>query len=415
METIKSIFDEECVKLVIDKHLLKKISQYQLFFVNKNEDHIKFFGGNLLGVQVVRFMPQDYDHWFDEVLCIDYGPLGERLETLEEIQPEFRKVTSDTFNLSCIWLCHAILNSHYLTPEEKQTGMIDTLLVLQYKFITSLLYHYFKYPADRQVAEAAYAQLSYKFAIKVYGSWAAVLRNRAESICSQIDPITNKPSIHYDAIMHMGVDKDVTYVLSDSQGRIRDIVKNYYFIFDMVKNSNGRIISTSSIVEYDGEVFLRDKTKNLTAYGRYLNSIITDKNSFIRNELVVIIEKLMHTMSPRLFMETLVWMSTNYRQDGVGVIEEVLNETLIHSFDYLNQERGVVRNTTDIPGLLDKLRGVYMSSRSTDPILISLRSKMETVVKLATGNKTESMIASVRTATMLYIVLRAFTMKHYTG
>ena len=415
METVKSIFDEECSKLVIDQAFLKRISTYQQNFVNKNEEHINFFGGNLLGVQVVRFMPADYDRWFDEVVETDYEHLGQRLETLPEIQPEFRKVSSDTFNLSCVWVCHAIANSKFLTPEEKNTGMLDTLLVLQYKFLTSYMFHSFRYPSDRQTAEAAYAQLSYKFAIKVYGSWSKLLVARSESIFSKTDPVTHKASIHYNTIIKMDNDAKVVFMLNDIQGRIRDMIKNYYAVWKNAHDNGKRIITTSSIVEHDGDAILKDLTKNLTAYGRYLNSIITDKNSFIRDELVVIITKLIDTMPPKLFMETLVWMSNNYRQNGASMIEDVLTETLVHSFDYLNQDRAAVRNTTDIPGLLSKLRGVYMSSRSTDQVLLDLRAKTEKMVRLATGNKTDSLISSVRTGILLYVVLRAYTMKHYSA
>lgn len=405
--SIKAVFDEECAQLEIGPKLVKRLRAYQLGFVNKNDEHIKFFGGNLLGVQVVRFTPMDRDRWFDEILEVDDGPLEERLLALPTVNGDWH-ISSDTMNLSCAWLTHAIFNSSHLSPEQKKEAMIDVMLVLQYKYLTSCIYHYFRYPADPAVAEATYAQLSYKFAIKQYGSWSALLRARAENIIE-------KDSIHYRTLVKMDNDDDVTYLLNDVQGRIRDSVKNIYAVLDRVKKQGIRIASTSAVIEHDGVEILKDKTRSMLAYERYLNSIITDKNSFIRDELCIVIEKIMHTMPPKLFRETLVWMSENYRQQGAGSVEEILNETLIHSFEYLSQNRDVIRNANDLPGLLSRLRGVYMSSRSTDPVLFALREKTEEIVKQATGNKNTSVIASVRTGVLLYICLRSYTMKHYAS
>jgi hypothetical protein len=119
-------------------------------------------------------------------------------------------------------------------------------------------------------------------------------------------------------------------------------------------------------------------------------------------------------MPPKPFLETLKYISNNYRQNGASIIEEVLNETLIHSFDYLSHNRNLIKSTSDLALLLSKLKGVYMSSRSSDPMLITLREKCEIIVKNATGIKNDSVIASIRTGVLLYIILVSYTMKHYT-
>jgi hypothetical protein len=286
--------------------------------------------------------------------------------------------------------------------------MMDVGLVLQYKFLTSRLYRHFRYPADRATAEATYAALSGKFAIKQLGSWNRVLEQRTEDLISP-------EGLHFKAISKMDNDLEVIYLLNDTQGRIRDMLKNIYDVFLQIHHQGIKIQSTSSLMEYDGEVFLKDRSKNLLAYTRYLHSLISDKASFMREELMGVIEKLMHTTPPRLFRETLTWLSDNYRQSGAGKIEELLNEVLIHSFDYLAEERTMVRNHVDLPTLLARLKGVYTSSRSIDPALFSLREKAEWCVKQATGNRNDSVIASVRTSVLLYLVIRTMTMQHYTN
>lgn len=46
---------------------------------------------------------------------------------------------------------------------------------------------------------------------------------------------------------------------------------------------------------------------------------------------------------------------------------------------------------------------------------MKLRKLGEKIIKRATSTKNSSTIASVRTALMLYVVIRAFTMQHYAG
>ena len=209
--SIRAVFEDECSNLVIDTRFVKRLHNYVVGFTHKNPDHIAFFGGNLLGVQVVRFTDVERDEWFNEILEADDMSLEDRLLALPTVNADWN-VSSDTMNLSCIWLLHAIFISK-LPEKDKHQALIDVSLVLQFKFLTSRLYRHFKYPADKAVAEATYAQLSYKYDIKRYGSWQALFNARAEELIS-------KESIHYATIAKMNVDTDVTYMLNDVQGRI---------------------------------------------------------------------------------------------------------------------------------------------------------------------------------------------------
>lgn len=408
METIKEVFDDECKHLRIDFVLARKLSQYSLNFVQKNSDHINFFGGNLLGVDVVRFTEADRNRWFDEILMTNDGPLEERLRATTEVQPEYRIVASDTMNLSCIWLTHAILNSPHLSDKQKHDAAMDCLLIFHYKLITSILFFFIKYPVHKEVAEATYAQLNFKFSLKVYGTWLGLLKARCEDILSE-------GSIHKRTINKMDDDYGVIIAINDIQGRIKDVIKNIYGVFVRVNEQGIRVTTTSQVVAHDGVEILKDKTKNLQAYVRYINTVITDKNSFIRDELVTVIVKLVHTVPPRLFHETLEWMSNNYRQAKASEIEDILNETMIHSFEFLSNNKAIIKNANDLPGLLVKIKGIIMSSRTTDAHIFSMREKAETIVRNATGITNPSTISSVRTAILLYVILRTFTMRHYSN
>lgn len=404
--SVKSVFNEECGDIKIDTKLVKRILQYGQNFVNKNADHIAFFGGNLLGVDTVRFKDADRNQWFDDILEADDISLKGKLHSLPSIDPNF-KVSSDVMNLSCVWLMNAIYTSKQLGAGDKETGLMSVALILQYKLISSIMAHYFPYPADREVALATYASLSRKFALKVYGSWGALLRKRSEDILA-------RNSIHYKTYTEMNDDAAVVYMLNDIQGRLREIVKKMWAEFDKTRNSKSKISSTSSVIVIDGESILRDRSTDHTAYRRYIHETIINKPTFIKTELVEVIGSAMHTMPIKLLNDTLAYMSDNYRQRGDKDIEELLDETLLHAFDFLNSNRSELRDGKDIAGFIARLRTVYMSSRSTDPALLKMRALAEKIIGKAVKTKNDNVIASVRTGVLLYIVLRSFTMKHYS-
>jgi len=405
-ENIKSVFERHCSHLKFDVQLAKKINEFQVWFANKNEDHMTFFGGHLTGVQIVRFTTQDRDSWFTDILGIDDLALEEDLHSLPSINPDY-KVSSSVFNHTCTWLIHKFMNSPLLNDDQKHKAMMDCALVLYYRYLTSLLYKYFVYPADPQIAAATYAQLSYKYELKQHGTWFATLVARCEKLIEQ-------NSIHYKTFKKYDSDIEIVYLLSDSQGRIRDMLKNIYAEFKKVHTQGTRIKVTSALVEHDGEMALRDTTKSLSAYTRYLHSIVSDEHTFVKEELIDLIDRVMKTMPPKLLRTSLQWCSNNQKFTPNKEITELIDITLVHSFGYLSNNRTILKETNDLALLISKLKGVYMSSRSSDTDLLLMRDKARSIVKQATGSKNESLIASIRTGLLLYITLRAFTMNHYS-
>lgn len=413
VNTVKSVFEDECRDVKIDARLVKRIATYRSSFLNRNEDHVAFFGGNLLGVYPIRFKSSDSTSWFDDILEVDDLSLRQRLHALPSIEPRYH-VSSDIFNLSCLWLLHAIHNSQHLSAREKEIGMIEVMLILHYKFLSSLMAHNFPYPADKEVAVATYAALSKKYALKVHGSWSALLHARALDIVSS-------NSIHRQTIVKFDDDKAIVYMVNDIQGRIREVVKKMMAVFYTIKDQNARIGTTSSVLSTDGENIVRDKTRNISAYRRYLHDVIPDKATFIRDEVFSVITGSMHTMPPRGLLEALSFMSDNYHvtdralrtEGGSNIIVELVDETLLHAFDFLSANRNILRQN-DLGMLVSRLKAIYMSSRSSDPSLMKMRDLAEEIVRQTATTKNPSVIASIRTGILLYLVLRAFTMKYYT-
>jgi hypothetical protein len=404
MATVAEVFHRLGQKVTMDSSLVKRLHHFQVSFTTRSEEHAAFFGGNLLGVHQVRFRPSDREAWFDTVLELDEQDIKDGLRECPGIDPGF-KVSSDAFNQSCIWLLHALYASK-LPEGQKQAAMLDTALIYQYKLISSLLAHYFPYPADESVAIATYAELSRKFALKVYGSWGALLQARALDIIGD-------ESIHKDTIRVYNSDKGVVYMANDVQGRIREIINSLTVVFYRVKESGKKYTLVSATMERDGLQVVKDKHSNYQTYTRYLKEVMSDKVSFIRSELTSVISDAMHTMPEHLLDEVLGWMSAHHngRHPEVdGLVDGVLH----HAYDYVTHNRDFNAGRVDLGLLLARLRALYMASRMADPELLKNKELAASIVVQAVKTKNPSIQASLRTALQLYAVLRAFSMSYYT-
>lgn len=405
-KNIRGIFEEFCGDIKIDKRFVRMLRQLRLSFVNRNSDHVQFFGGNLLGVHPVRYRTSDREQWYDEVIEANESDLVESIRDLDSIDPTWVRA-SDPVNLSSVWLMYRIHNTSSLSARDKEQAILDVLLLLQYKFISSIMSHFFPYPADHSVAVATYEALSKKFDLKKYGSWQALLEARSESIMA-------RSSIHYATYTKMTDDDAVIYMVSDIQARLREIVKKTSAVFYRVKEQNLRISSTSSTIEIDGMSELLDRQRDHSRYTRYLHSVISDKPTFIRQELIDVVGDVLHTMPERYLKETLSFCSDNYGGRGDPRIEKLIDEVLLHAYDYLSNNRGIMSGPSDLGSLITKLRNIYMASRMSDPVLISMRDLADGIVSDSISSRNKAVVASVRTGLQVYIVLRAFAMNHYS-
>lgn len=410
-KNIKAVFDDICSGLKINTILTDNIQKYQRRFITKNPDHAAFFGGNLTGVHVVRFTQADRAQWFEEIIGIDEKEFTQRCNDI--IDPNYYIVAGDVFSLSCTWLVHKIRNST-LSPKTKHDAQVSVLNVMQYRFITSRLSRHWPYPTSKEVAEATVAAMSNKFDIKRKGSWNALIEDRSE------DAIGPR-SIHRQTLDRMEHDirnqgESVGYFLTDVQGRNKNTIKNIYNLQLMVQESGVNVSTTSSTyIELDGGSVLKDKQKTLEMYKNYLNNIIADKPSFIKMELVQVIEGCNKTMPSPLFRTTLTWFSEQYGKlnDNGKYLNDIVNRLMDHIVALIYENKNIMRNKNDLTSLLTKMKGTYTASRVSDDLLLSIREDMEEVVRMATKSKVPGSVAAVRTGMMLYIVLRAFTMQHY--
>lgn len=398
--SIKKVFDSHCSGLKIDEKLVKNILAFAKNFVNKNEEHIRFFGNGLLSTEV-KWLPSDTSRYFNEILNVDEHDLQEDLFKEPSVNPEF-KVASNAFNLSIVYLVHRLQTSS-LPQRRKDEASVKLLSLLQYKFLSSILNHFFRHGVNVQIAQRTYESMNYKYDLRVYRNWFNLCESKSLTAIA-------RQSIHYQTFQRFNDDDDIQYILSDIQTRSRSTIKNATELYYIVRSEGAGISVTSSLMEMEGEVGVRDLKRNESMYRRYLESIIGDSGSFIRQNLVDIVTESNPSAHPGLFQTTLMYLSSVYDDPKEKKIHEFVKRVLDFSFQLII-DKGI--NQANLSECMMVIKGAINASRASSREIDYLRNQGDKIVRTATGKKSPFPISGERTSLILYLVMRAMTMQYY--
>lgn len=404
-KSLQHLFQYYARDVRIDKSFLKDLRDFEINFVNRSEDHIAFFGGNLLGVHPMRFTVNDMNAWFDEIFPVDDLALQDDIYNLPSVERSHR-VRSNVFNLSCVYLIHACKTSHYLNEKEKEEGALLVALIFQYKLLGSILARFFPYPADESIATATYRTLSRKFGLKQHGSWKKLLVARGLELISD-------RSIHAGTFKRFNDDENIQYVCGDAQTRLKKLVKDMNDVFYQVKASEIRSLYSNPLADVDGEKLVKDIQSNESDNIRYIQQVIRDKHGFIKEELFDATLDIMGTTSEKHLRQTLEYLIGNYTGRTQKDIDNLTQELVVYSMNYVSVNRDILPNSHDIMAVVLRLKGVFMASKNTEESVAKIRSLTEKLVKSATGVRNPNTLSSVRTATIIYLLLRTLSRAHY--
>lgn len=399
MKNLYEAFQKNFANVKFDNRLADRLYKFQIGYINQNSEHLEFFGGNLLGVHVIRFKDSDLKRFYEDVLDVSLSELTEDIRSLDTIDHS-HKVGSDIFNLTCMYLIHGFLRSNLVNASKKQRATYDVAVIFFCRCLAALFSHYFKYPADPHVAQMTYANLSNKYLIKKLGSWHAVVDYRSTEV-------VGRASIHLANLYKFSDDATITYAISDSQGRIRDMIKNYYAEFMLVRESGGRINTTGgTFYDADGEETLKDKTKSVESDVQYMLQILSDRNGFIKADLVQVIVGINKNTSAKMLNVVLQMVHEGSSNENAVLMQTFVQKVVVYSYHLLNQNQ--ISNMRDYPMVLTSLKNLYLSTRSTDAELSVIRDMGAKIVKMTSKSKfSDSLMMATRTSLILYICLRA--------
>lgn len=400
MLTLKAVFDDLTSDVVFDKNLLARLYKYHTKFLNQSEEYLNFFASNLIGVHAVRFRVVDIQRFYHDVLNLDMLHVKREVLKVTTINHSYQ-IQSDDMNLMLMYLIHRISTSTKLSDTDRKRGVYDAALTFFYRCLVIRQSEYFHFPADKHIAQAAYAELSNKFLIKQLGSWKAVMDYRAKDLI-------NPDGLHLKNLMLFEDDGLVTYAISDGENRIRELYKSYCKVFHQVYSSGDKIGSVSStIVDVEGVEKIRERVREVEQAISLIQNTAHDRPSFVRDELVRVIIEINSNTSQRMLIQVLTWLSENYMgPQWHKKIDEFIRLIVIHSY-HLVSDMGEAE-MSDLPSVLVTLKNLYLSTRSTDPELIKIRKLGEVLIRQAAGKVNPSLEMATRTSVILYITLRTF-------
>ncbi len=400
---IKKIMQEEMQHIRIDNKLAKDIRYYLKGFINRNEEHVNFFGGNLTGVNKITFSSEDRNFWLVDLLNLDDKVVKNRVRQLDHIGDNWVRGT-DAVNLGILYLIH-LLHHSKLDEKTKREAILNCLVVIQIKFLSSLLHGYFSYPCSEALALAVYEELSRKFYIKKYGTWLAILEARANDIYT-------KGEIHYKTIETFESDEDIQYFITDTQTRIKSMILNIFEVTMRLKDKGVGMNKSNMLVVQFGKIEVRDIERHFDEYLTYLNNTMQEPRAFIKAELIEIITDSITTMPGKLLNDCLLVMSTLAQNDD-RKLQEHTRETLIYLFDFLKKNKRDVEDLSNLGNLILQLKAVFTASKTNSSTVIKLRDYFDSLVKKNIKNKNPATISGIRTGIVLYLMIRALTKHHY--
>lgn len=405
MKTIRDVMAQHMGQVKLDQRLMKGLSDFIKRFVNTNEDHAQFFGGNLTGVHRVRFTQEDRFSLTEDILGIDDLAIQEDVRNIEGIGKEWIKGT-DGLNLGLLYLVHLTTLDTKLSVNQKKQIATDALLILQMKFLSSIMTAYFKYPVRQEVALATYNALSGKYSIKKYKSWMALLQERCKDILAT-------DSIHKSTIRTFAPDSGIQYLISDTQGRLKSIILNIYSETIKCIENESTIDTSGSMVELDGDLTLKHIQRKQTDYLHYLKTIAPQPQEFIKMNLVEVIDSTVTTMPKKPFLDTLAYFSTRAGARDMDTTV-VMEEIIINTFQYIADNPKAITDLRDLSHVIKTLKDLYTAGKSTNPSILKTRTLCEKIAKKATKISNSVTLSGIRTGLILYIILRAFTKDHYS-
>lgn len=402
----KQIMEKYTAHVKIDRALANRLGEFANGFVTKNDDHINFFGSNLTGVYNIYFTTMDKNELMNDVIGdIQDGKIRKEIKNLPYVGSSW-VVATEPVSVVCLYLAYRFSKSD-LPDSVKTKAMIDCALIVHYKFITSLMNHYFVFNVPQATALATYSALSRKFTLKQEGTWYKTILRRVE------DFLFNQDSWKAQ-IKTFTPDDEIIKMLSDIQIRMRSMVKNIAEVTYRLHEEGVGVDMESGTISGDDGLRVRDVSRLQSGYQDYLLDILTEPRSLIKSELVHLIGEAVTTMPEPPLYDVLMHVS-NLAKDNDKKVTTLCKNILMYAFNYLQREGMSDDSLSDLSMLIEKIKSLITASKTTDPMVIEMRKMSDKIVKKGATTRSPAALSGLRTGLILYLIIRTFTKQHYNG
>ena len=394
---VLEFFNSYFYKLKFDKHLIKQLRNFRLRWSTKDDEYIEFLGSNLIGVHAIRFSKLD-----DEALMSIY-----HISDIVKFQKDFynvegidknHKIGSNVIYHTLVYTAYRFLINKELSEKDKEAGIKEACLIMEYRMFSSLYSHYFKYSVDENTALAVYEKLSHKFLIKKLGSWQDVFEYRAKD-CTDKKATNRIKLLNYNT-------KNAELIVNDIQTKLRSLLNSIYEVLvEVVKNKSA--IQTESSTYVGGEkdekqVSFKD---NQSKYTNILQQISYNPNDFIIMDLVKVVDSLFTNTNQDLLLKMLRCM-TNEEKNPPKQYFKIIEKVVSVSLDYLQKMNINIEDRSNIPRALVLIKNYWSGSKVKNRNIDIVKRYLQKKAKICSGKKTKWIISSLTIAFIVYLFLR---------
>jgi len=409
----KHIFNEfnKEVPIKINRLLVRNLYTFVQTFETK-KDHALALNTQLLGVYPIAFTSKDREEFFN-IFGVDRLFIKDIIDKIPSIDIN-HKVPSDPMNVLVTWILHCGYTTKNITNVDKEIFLVSLLKIWLYRFFTSLVNYNFPYLANPGIMQATVNQLSNKYDIIRDGSWKNVIENRSKDI------IANS-SIHIKAIRTYDDDKAIIYLITDTQTRMRNRIKNIVSAYHETKKLGDTVGSYGSVGDLDGEKIITNQVSVLDNMISNLTNEMMNTNAFVDDKAIRVISGLFSSFKPDTLRFVLMRFSQlASSQSNSKDLEEIIRtkdgeiyvgtRVLVRNI-IQKSYRFCIKNKVNLKSrveILNKLRNLYSSSRISDKELMQVKLSVAYFIDKQSTTKREATLSSLRIAFILYIILKTF-------
>lgn len=408
-QNLKEIFDEYC-HVSIDKKFLERITKWRNKFYSKNSEHVGFFSSASFGLYIPKWTSDEDDEWLTEIIGIDEEEVADYVYELPSINKDFQ-VSSNILSISFIYLMHKATINKSLSSADNDKVRKTLMEVLVARYMTSIMYKYFyRGKTSPEVSTEVFERLSKRFDLKVAGNWKNWIEMKAEGFVLG-DEQRQDAKYGKQEVFQRFEDELVVRKLNSIKSQLNKAAIEINSVFRQVLEDQDKIASKSALsMSVDG-LYLADLVRDQTKYLHYQDAIFIDKNTFIKEDLLAVIEQSMPTISSNIFRGALEWILDNQMESKYKrKIMEVRHDILIYAIQLIKDEN---LHTNDLVQVGYRLRQNLLSGKNNDRTVLKVRKMIdEFIVKFRPQSKGK-LVSLERSAIMIYIVLRTLAMNYY--
>lgn len=372
--------------------------------------HIIAFNSQHLGVYPVAFKDEDRAAIFD-LFNVKERDVAALVKQIPTINTDF-KVISDPFNLLCIWVIHLSL-SMIPKPQEQAEFALAVAKYLHYRYFTSLVNHFFPHGTNEKIMAATISRLSRKYDIITEGTWRRLIEARCRTLVSA-------GTLHYNSFVNGEPDDKITYILSDTQSRMRERVKNISNSYHDVKLLGAEIKSRSATLEIDGEKILVHTVSALDTMVTNIYAEVNNVRSFVEPVMVRSMARQFTAISASGLNQVLTKFSALAKEQNISkelddavilrkddtktVGTRVLVRDIIQSaYSYCIRHNIPLSNKADA---YIRIKNVFSSSRIADEAINDVKERTGILIDDLMDTNRETTKASMRIAFLMYICFK---------